>query len=809
MVTRSLSNHAVLCVAVSLHFLAAGCSVRNWWGEQPRTPVSIKAPSSTDVCPPTRWILAGTEEQSLSSFDCIAKKVDGIWDQIEGGKKDSISEAEIAALIRNRVIQVEGDREHWVTRAVTAKNLLGFKGRITKAQVDDWLLWARQNRAVARDLYRRFIDVSNANSLGTYTSERLTYGDLRAFMIMTATALQKLNMRLDSESFAHALVTVLDVEDHDLRQAASPAAEAMINAINLLCPTFSEKDLWISKSMGTCLVLAADHFKSGAAWFEFMANPIYELPRQQSWAIEQSMRALSGQVRSWFSQPTLAPIHTARWMEIARRLGARPPENLIDSLGIIRNFGGESNKDAIHPEAIPYLFNIAVQAQDLILKGMPYYLQAVKDGSCANTDAKYWTDCTLKDYSAFQTPGESFAMNLALTVKNLNNGIKGSPLDGRRFSRVMAMHAIAGRLIDVFDPLDDPERKGQRDHYISMSLDSESDPTFQFIVSGIQAGDTISRFILNIGRKLKQLPLTAEVPIDMSKWDIRGLARLVAMTNEILVQRPPEQKNVVAGILANLTNLNPGSQKLFLDQLSMTAILNTLTSLKDYRASMVGELEDADAKENEDSPKAGTLRAHVDYKTKEYLVDRDSVIRALPEILKADFPRTALACEQFGFEKSCGVTFDEILPNAPAGSNYILASDLDLLTIVAVAFEGVIDSCDNNGDGKLRMGLFDGDDELDCGFSRLKDVIQRLLQSKLVRIKASDEAKANAFLDILNSMFLTRIPAKVAMARGTTENLILHTLGFPLHNKATLGSMYGLVADILNPKEARRAASKR
>lgn len=827
---------AIPAVIILAQACALGCSPKSWWGERPRQKDSIKAPSSSGTaCLPIRLILRGTEEESKTAFECVAKKAGEIWGQIEGSEPNSLNDEEIATLIRRRVIEVEGDPEAAVTRATTAKNLLGFKGRITKAQVDEWIEWARNNRAVARDLYRRYSRVSHSGAFDRpSTTERFTYTDFRAGASILASALQKLNLRMDSEQFAHAVVTVLDIDDRDIRQAATPAAEAAINALNLLCPTFTEKDVWNSKSISSCLTLATEHFRAGAAWFEFLVNPINDLSLGQTVAIQQSMTALSGQVRSWFSQPTLSPIYTARWMELARRLGARPPENMIESLAIVRNFGGESSKDAIHPEAVPYLYNIASEAQYLILKGMPYYLQALREGNCVNPKARYWTQCVLKDYSRFETPRESFALNLALMVKNLKHGVTSSPLDGRRFSRIMIMHAIAARIVDVFDPLDDPEKKGQRDHFISMSIDNENDPTAQVITGGITAADTLGRVIENVRRKLNHIPLPADNALDISRYDIKGLARLVAMTNEILVRRPPETRNIIEGLLANLTNLNPESKKLFLDQLSVTAILSMLTSLKDYRQSYLA-LDDIDAPSEGDDASGDekasamvptardfrrtmTLTGHrrmnrhkveifEDTNAKEFLVNRESFLQRLPEILQSEFPRTAAACLKYGFAQSCGVTFDEMLPAADNGP-YIHAADLDLMTIIAVSMEGVIDSCDNDGDSRLTMGFLDGNDELDCGFARTKDVIQRLLESNIVKIAPEDAAKANGLLNVLNSFFLTRIPAKVAMARGTTESLLLNTLIFPVHNRAHLGTMYGLIADIMNPTRARAEAEK-
>lgn len=795
---NSIRKSGKFLLAAAVLTSTSACSLRSWWGEKPKEPESIQAPQSGNGCPEASRILdAATDEESSAAYECLAANLSDAWNQVEGERRLELSDAEIATLIRKEVLKISGDRDKALKRILTAKKLLGFGATVSKQQLDEWIAWARLYRPEIRRLYQRFTDKSS----------RTRYADIHSAAQLAASALQKIDLRMEPEEMAQSMVTLLDIQDRDFRLASSPAAELGVNLLNMLCPTFSEKDVWDFKATASCLQLGAEHFRPGAAWIEFMLNPVDDMSPQQVMAIKKSITALTIQVKSWFEQPSLSPLETARIIELSRRMGAKPPENLIESLRVIRNFKGQSTEETIYPEAIRYFFDITVQAQLPILDGMPLFVDAVRSGNCREPDTKYWTDCVLKDYG--RASKESAAIDLALRVKSTRHGITAAPLDGRTFSRIMILHALSGKIIDVFDDIDN----GSRDYLISTDLDDEQDELVQLITIGVTAGETVSRFIDNFSRKLRHLKVPDESSLNLSRWDVKGFARLVTMTNEILVRRTPEEHNVLEKVVANLVNLFPGSNKLFLDQLALTAVLATVDALPQYRHAYLhpeGFRAEFASREPE-MPKSAHANAYQielvpEPETEDFLVERASLIKNLPKILKDQFPRTYAACNKFGFDRSCGMTFDELLPAAPAGSRFIHANDLDLLTIVAVSMEGVIDSCDSDGDAKLSVDLFDGNDELDCGFHRVKDVVQRLIESRILNVKAADARRAKFLLNAVNSVFLTRIAGKVALVRGTTKNLVLNYPLFLFYRTATMGSMYGLVADIANPDRAREIA---
>jgi hypothetical protein len=150
------------------------------------------------------------------------------------------------------------------------------------------------------------------------------------------------------------------------------------------------------------------------------------------------------------------------------------------------------------------------------------------------------------------------------------------------------------------------------------------------------------------------------------------------------------------------------------------------------------------------------------------------------------------------------------MPKADDANKFINPSDLDVMTIVAIGMEGVFDTCGKHKDGTLQSSLIDGNDDLDCGFTRMKDVAERLLDSKIVQTNAATRATAEQLLDAINSIFLTRTIGKVALIRGTKDDPVVNLPLFWLWGKkATIGSSYALLSDVIasdRVDEAKRRA---
>lgn len=761
-------------VAVAAFF--TGCSLSRWWGESSQPPVVVRLPDSGPLCPELGNLITGSDEESAATFQCITSQLEKVWSQLEGNRPDVLTESEIGTLVHNGLIHLQGSREAALQRVLIAKRILGFSGDVTRRKLDGWIRWARVHLPVARRLYR----------LISKREEKILYGDVEEAMQLSASLLQRLDLNLDSATFTDTLLTLFDIRDPQLRHVAPAASEAAINLLNMVCPTFKAKDTWESKSMATCIRLAQNRFPIAARWVEFLLNPVHDLSQYDVRAIKASLDGLSHQLKTWFLNPALSPAYVSRWMKFSIVMGAFPPDNFSEALKVIRKFKGQSTEDAIYPEAFPYIFDTIAQSQTMILEGMSYFIKAVQEKQCKDPATDYWTRCALSEESLSKIASPE--IKRALQVKSTKHGINVSPFNGENFSRIMLFHSIAGRVIEVFNTSD----KKQKFPVISTDLNNEQDDLVQMITTCYGTAKTLDRFYDNLKGKIEGKAIPIAPAVDLTRWDIKGLARLLTLTNDILVRRTPEEHSFFKGLLSHLTNVFPGSSKLFLDQLAVTAIITTLDSLVDYRRPFVESIQ----------------REIIPYVPGYQAIDRKELFKNLPDALKKEFPRTFAGCDHFGFEKSCGISFDEILSDPPKGSDQIPARELDILILIAISMEGIVDSCDFNQDSKLSWRVLDGDDELDCGFSRSKDILERLIESKIVELKTLDQAKAALILKTVNSTFLTRIAGKVALIRGTSEYLFLNLPIFFTMGDADLGSMYGLLADTADPDRARAIPSK-
>ncbi|MCM2322746.1 MAG: hypothetical protein NDJ90_05755, partial [Oligoflexia bacterium] len=212
--------------------------------------------------------------------------------------------------------------------------------------------------------------------------------------------------------------------------------------------------------------------------------------------------------------------------------------------------------------------------------------------------------------------------------------------------------------------------------------------------------------------------------------------------------------------------------------------------------------------------------------TQQFVVDRDSVVKNLDKMMAAAFPRTFESCSTFlqdcdwrgqnckpssvSFERSCGIAMDEILSGPMPGTNNLSTGDLDVLTILALAMEATIDTCnvqdEDDQRDSLHWSLVDGGDELDCGFVKAKDVVNRLMESKILQVKGVDSGVIKLMLDFTSATFITRPMGKVAMIRGqlSVTDLLWNELTFWAYRKgATVGSLYALISDIADSERAR------
>jgi hypothetical protein len=176
-------------------------------------------------------------------------------------------------------------------------------------------------------------------------------------------------------------------------------------------------------------------------------------------------------------------------------------------------------------------------------------------------------------------------------------------------------------------------------------------------------------------------------------------------------------------------------------------------------------------------------------------------IQALPRALEQAFPRTYNQCKAFDHARSCDRLFRLMIK--PDANGQISVMELDTVALLATSAEGMFQSCDKNGDGKLSWDVLDGEDELDCGFSLLRDIALRLVDSGLIQSSEENRRRIESTLNTMNSFFLAKTAAKIAMVKGDARGGGLNLPVFWLHNHATIGSLFSLISEIIEDSQRR------
>jgi hypothetical protein len=789
MMTMKRGKYVVIALLASVGM--TGCGLKHWLGEAPpptrivsKEDASAQSGSGGD-CDSWNKIYEGTEEESSRTFECWAAKEPDVWKKIRGAHPGELTEREISLIIRDGVISFDGGeagRQLWTRRFIAIKHLLGFGPTITKERVDRWISWFRAHRSAIRSSYQKLIPFEKVNAF--------TYGDLQVALETAASFLRELEWKKSSTELYPLLRDAFAITDKQTLTGLEPGVRVVRNFLGYICPLQSEPTHLQPSEIAACFDKASAHFKPSARWVEFMINDKSSILEFEAGRIKSSISAAGPLIDKWFSQPNLNAIDTRLWLEFAKAMGAHPPDNFIDSLQLINKVDDKSDKYSIRPIVMNRVFALVEEYENLTLDAIPHFSRAYRSHQCRNENASSWKDCILKDFSVRE---KSQTIDMVLRVKNPRHGLEAVPLDGSVMSAIAFFDAAAEQMIQIFDE--------NKDGVISVDIAASHDELVTFITSSIETYQSVDRYISNLGKRLSGVTLEMfhdnQGAITLSpQWNLTAFAKLVASSHDVLVERTDFQRTFFEKVLSNISNAFP-TGSVFLDRPAITAILTTLTSLPHYRQYALEEI--LDSKDAAQEAMNG-----------DFLITREVYRAHIGDMLKRNFPRTYQRCTEFGFEKSCGIAFDEIMPSPDETRKYISQSDLDLATITAIGMEGVFDTCGKKKDGTLPYSLLDGKDELDCGFNKMKEVGSRLIDSGVVQVSPQTKSLADLILNTINSTFVTRPIGKVALIRGTKSMPFLNLpLFWAFGKKATIGSAYGLLSDIVasdRVKEAKRRA---
>jgi hypothetical protein len=759
----------------------SSCSVKNsWWGED-APPVKVaESPASTDDCPGPQKIVDGTEAQADRAIQCLENSINDAWKTIRGSEKNALWDREIHTLIDHNIVSLSDDKNLSKKKVQAVKQLLGIQDRVTKEKTDALVQWLKNNKTDIREVYNKFVARPESRK-----NEKILYADLTRANHVFTTLLRTTNMKIGKEELGTLLRDLID----EGKDTTTPEFMLVLfDMVGVVCPNMAKSAVWESNILASCTDRLLKDLSPGKDWFEFILNQVTNPIAPEK--IQDSLNEVIGIMDRWMQQDTVEGIHPELWVKLAEKMGAKPPAEFLDSLNIISKFDPKSSGRYISPTTIGHAFHTIYYYHSFLLLGLPVFLNAFEQHKCLNQDAKNWKDCQIKVTPEMRTNN---SLDIAMKVYNDDFGQNASPFNGSRFKDICLFYALSKEMILAFET----ENKG----FISADSTNEKDEVMVMLSTILDSVDVVDRFFGNLELKLQNIPIKdQEAFSSYNELNMKGLARLVTLVgHDILARRTPKQRNLLQKLWSNVTNHFP-SGSMILDQEALTAVLIEVTSLGGYRIAFTGmdgyDVVHPDSK----------IKSKEDPQYNRFLVDRRSVLDALPDLMKRDFPRTYESCMAFGWERSCGIAFDQVLPGDNRTTPWIAASGLDLVALVATGFESLMDSCDVDRNNRLSWSVWDGDDELDCIVVKADDITKRLMESGLVKIK--EAKKVGVILDLVKSMVLTRSFAKVALIQGGTKGIGWGPVKLLGMGDATLGSMYGLLSE-LTDSDAAKAADKK
>jgi hypothetical protein len=756
MVTMRKTPISTLATVALSAILISACSVSQFWGEEPPAPEFAIAPAGKE-CPSPGKIFTDSETASTEAFSCWEGQLQSIWTDVRGKTRNRLTEREVSTLIEKQILRLEGSIDENTQRLLSAKRLLGINGDLTRESLNEWLDWLKQNRSKIRSIYSKLSAYSKSNGY-------LSYPDLRNVSEMAASFLRKAGWNMPSANVAQLAAHFVRPESIFLRDSMTELSRVLINLAEAGCPTLAGTDTWETSKLAECAEAFSAHVEPGAAWIEYAFNPYHE---HRMGDVERSLEFLAPKLKSWFADERLKPVQTRLWIKFAQQLGVRAEERSLENLDWIKTFNQKSDRYAIHPSALTLAVEILVDWQKSVFQGLQWF------NTCDFRKAEAWKNCTVKLTPEIEE--RSPVLKTASRIRNPHYSDRVLPFNRLNFSALMLFDAMAKKIFSTYD--------SDANGIITIRSLGEKDELLDMLGSAFKVQKN-TEFIDDITDRIKGIgPQRIRGESIIRSFEPQGIAKLITLMGNVLYRQDKKDIFFFDSVLANIGSLFPKNAT-HLSQASITGVLSTIDSLGAYRRGYL----DMDSVLEHPIVAAST-------QTGEKIVSRGAFIKAMPVILKEFFPRLYQSCDDFGFERSCGTVFSNLIPGL-TDEDMMHATDLDVVTISAIFIENMLDRCDSNGDEKLSEAILDGSDELDCGFTHLKDMVERLMDARII----PNDPVTRGALGFINSFFLTRPLGKVSLARGTSKGVALRYIpSLIIRDKATMGSIMGLAAEVIDP----------
>lgn len=737
--SRTIRRWRWIPLLVTLTIASPGCGfVRSIWNaEAPKRKVVVL---ESKPMPEFSRIFSHDETDSRQTFEAWKENILSSFKQIEGNQKDYLSRAEIRTLVRSGLVKLDPNPEISAERALSVLEILGFKDGVGIADVSALIQWLDDHRREARAFYDLFINE-------TFETDRIHAAQVTAVLNLFGSFASLLgDQDVNSEHLGELVLPWIPTAYPRARNALPSGIELGIAFFVSFCGDRVRPDVWNGNRIGRCLRSLTTEFSPVDAVVDFMfgnRSPTLEPEKLAGAAKNFELR-----VRNWI-QGHHHPLFPVRKVaEFAKALSIPPPYAFLKMTEWMPKLNSDSTIEGFSP-------TFFIDLSGILRVWVESTVQAASTQPCATHES--WKSCEFT--GKFEPAEQLFNGEYATLIRTPTLGF---------VSKVALYHALSGFVFTRLDIEHEGELKSNIKDLIGIAIRLlDSNAFAQNVIAGIL-----------------ERPIDPSNMEDSLKSHTRlGLAELAALAADLIPSRDQNDRTLLRKLQSQILNREK-RMPYSMDRIGLTAFI--------YLYDLVSSLNHDYLTRYELPVRAeGTLR----------FVKRRRIMEVFPTLLFDHFPRLYNECVKWGFERTCGVVFNEILPNASPGRDELETYEMDVITLSAVLIESMMGRCDRNSDDRLSGSPIDGYDEKTCMITIGTALAKRLMRAGFL----DQDQHADFLMKLTNHFFIARWAAKAALARGTVKGIAWFAIPASnwLSGSANLGSVMSVAAELMDPKKVK------
>ena len=732
MVKQKIIQSAIL-LAISIQLSACSYVHSEWFkAAPPRKVVTI----TSKPMPPVEDIFNDNEAISKSTFVQYKQMVLDTFDQIKGKNQSRLTMDEVSELARIGLAKLADDEKTSVDRVRSALTLLGFKGGVSRDQVVALLNWVDDNRVQGRAFYQTLFQ-SDTHDLNSKSLIRLlqfigSLVELGGGDALTTAQVTEMIKPWLPKNYVHAI------------KAMPSGVNLVISVFSSLCGDRVDPTMWNAQKNGRCLRDLVAHFQGTAPVFDFMFNGLNPITEKAKLVAANAV--LVDKVESWMKDHNHPTFPTDRVQVFSEELGIPQPHKFFELTKWIPRLNPQSTAESFSPS---FFIDIAHVLQNWISTFTSATESTRENVTCSFAE---WRKC--KFQGEYDSASRLYNDEYATLVRDNN-------LDF--ISKVSFYDSISDYLIKAFDPSGNG------------LVGSDITDLISLVVELLDS----NAFAQNIILQIQEKPIDNSTTEDsIARLKRQGLSEVAAMAADLVPDRDGGKRSLFKKITSTIYDADK-HPTFTIDRLGITSFI--------YVYDLLGTLRNEYMRSYDFAP------VEVGSNTR---IKRRRIVELLPRMLHDHFPRIYNECLDWGFERTCGVVYTEVLASSAKGTDYLAPSDLDILNLTSILLESMMNRCDRNHDDVLSTNLMDGFDEKSCALTVSTTLAKRLMNANLV----DNNPKTQKLLGILNWLAPARWAAKVALERGSLEGIGIRAVPLVslVSGPARLGGVFSLAAEFMN-----------